>query len=232
MKVTNNKKGIILLSGGLDSVVSLAITKNEYKGIFALIFDYGQKAAKKELEAVNSISEFYRVSYKLITLPWLNEISQSALNKGDDIPIINETELDDKQITQSSAKAVWVANRNALFLNIAASFAESLGYDDIILGANKEEGATFKDNSVEFIQAMNNLLKYSVNNEIKVQAPLIYMTKEEIVKKGIELNIPFELLYSCYNGTNKHCGKCESCLRFKRALKKSNRDDIIVKIFG
>ena len=134
--------------------------------------------------------------------------------------------------SKNTANLVWVPNRNALFINIAASFAEAFGYNDIIIGANKEEGETFIDNSKEFITNINNSLKYSVNSKIEVKAPLIDMTKEEIVKKGIELNIPFHLIYSCYNGNGKHCGKCESCLRLKRALKNCSKFDIIDNIFG
>ena len=88
------------------------------------------------------------------------------------------------------------------------------------------------DNSKEFINAINNSLKYSVNSKVEVKAPLIDMTKSNIVKKGIELNIPFQKIYSCYNGTDKHCGKCESCLRLKRALKSLEKTDIINSIFG
>ena len=225
-------KAIILLSGGLDSVVSLAYLKEKYIDFLALTFDYSQKPAKTEIKSAKEIADFYHIEHKLIPLNWLGNISGSALNSSIEIPVLKEIELNNKNITKKSAKSVWVPNRNALFINIAASFAEAMGYNDIIIGANKEEGATFIDNSLEFINAVNNSLQYSVNTKIEVKAPLINMTKNDIVKKGIELNIPFRFIYSCYNGTVKHCGKCESCLRLKRALKNCERTDIINSIFS
>ena len=139
--------------------------------------------------------------------------------------------LNSQKLTKESAKSVWVPNRNALFINIAASFAEAQNYSHIIIGANKEEGETFKDNSKEFIKAINESLKNSINTDVQVLSPLENMNKEEIVKKGIELNIPFNMIYSCYNNTGKHCGKCESCTRLKRALQINNREDIIAMLF-
>ena len=220
-------KAIILLSGGLDSVVSYACLKNEYDEFFALTFDYSQKSIMEEIQAAKAISDFYGIKQKVISLKWLGEISGTH-----NIPVLSEDELNNIEITKNSAKAVWIPNRNALFLNIAASFAEASGFNDIIFGANKEESITFIDNSKKFVYTVNEMLKYSVNSKISVKAPLIDMTKDEIVKKGMELNIPFSLIYSCYNGTKKHCGVCESCLRLKRALKKCGRNDIINTIFG
>lgn len=222
---------IILLSGGLDSVVSLAIAKRQYNEIFSLTFNYGQKSFSAEKIAAQKIAEYYNIKNEVITLDWLSKISTSSLNTTDNVPQINSKDLDNLEIAENTAKAVWVPNRNALFVNIAACYAEAKNYNTIILGANKEEGETFKDNSVEFINAINNSLKNSVNQTIKLNAPLIEMTKEDIVNQGIKLNVPFDLIYSCYNSEKKHCGKCESCQRLKRALKLNNREDIINKIF-
>lgn len=222
-------KTIILLSGGLDSVVSLAIHKDDVK--LAILFDYGQKALNEEIKASKEIAKFYNIEHKIITLDWLKEISTSSLNTNEEIPVLTKDSLNDKTITESSAKSVWVPNRNALFINIAACFCEANNYNSIIIGANKEEGETFKDNSSKFIDAINESLKNSTNNNVKVLAPLINYTKEEIVKIAIEKEIPFNLLYSCYSNEEKHCGKCESCLRLKRALELNNRQDIISTIF-
>ena len=101
----------------------------------------------------------------------------------------------------------------------------------IIIGANKEESETFSDNSIQFINAMNELLLTSTNHQVKVLAPLIDLNKDEIVRKAIEVDVPLALMNSCYAGTNKHCGHCESCLRLKRALKNCNCDIIIKELF-
>lgn len=224
-------KSIILLSGGLDSVVSLALCIEKYNPELALTFNYGQKSFEAEYNASKNIAEYYSLNHKVIQLDWLKEISGSALTGKSDIPVMTTDNLNNQKLTKESAKSVWVPNRNALFINIAASFAEAQNYSHIIIGANKEEGETFKDNSKEFIKAINESLKNSINTDVQVLSPLENMNKDEIVKKGIELNIPFNMIYSCYNNTKKHCGKCESCTRLKRALQINNREDIIAMLF-
>ena len=139
--------------------------------------------------------------------------------------------MDNPEITKNSAKNVWIPNRNALFINLAACIAEAKNYSHIILGANKEEAKTFKDNSKDFLNAINLSLKNSTQNEVQVIAPLIDMDKDTIVKKGIELNVPFKKIYSCYDNQMKHCGVCESCLRLKRALQLNDRLDLIAELF-
>ena len=136
-------KAVILLSGGLDSLVALGYTKEKYGIELALTFDYGQKSAKQEIETSKKIAEFYNIKHKVIKLDWLKEITHTSLVSDDEIPT-------DNLGTKESASNVWVPNRNGLFLNIAASFADSFGYDYILFGANKDEGQTFSDNTEEF----------------------------------------------------------------------------------
>ncbi len=224
-------KAIVLLSGGLDSVVSLALIKEKCSKILALTFNYGQKSYFAEKRAAERISQYYDIEHKIIDLDWLSVISTSSLTTKDTIPYISKDNLDNKLIAQDTAKSVWVPNRNSLFVNIAACFAEAYNYDTIIIGANKEEGATFKDNSIEFVNAINTSLENSVNIKIELIAPLINMNKEEIVNIAIQKNVPLELIHSCYISEDKHCGFCESCQRLKRALEQNGRTDIIEKIF-
>lgn len=219
-------KSIILLSGGLDSVISLALLKEKYNITAALTFNYGQNSFQKEIENSKKLSDYYNLEHIVIDLPWLNEISTSTLNQNKGIP----TGEDLNDITQKS-KSLIVPNRNALFINIAGSIAEAKNFQYIIIGANEEESHNFKDNSKAFIQAINSSLKNSTENEVEVLAPLINYTKQEIVKKGIEKNAPFNLIHSCYKNGSKHCGICESCLRLKRALQLNGREDIIKDLF-
>ena len=224
-------KAVILLSGGLDSVVSLAKTINEYNVKLALTFNYGQKSFESELNSSKKIAEYFSIEHLVIALPWLAEVSNSSLNTSADIPEIDISELDNVSVAQKTSDLVWVPNRNGLFVNIAASIAESRDYTHIIIGANKEEGATFKDNSKEFIDAINNEFKYSVNKPITLIAPFINKTKKEMIEEAINLNVPFKFIFSCYSQNDKHCGKCESCLRLKRALELNDRHDIITLLF-
>ncbi|MFA7658533.1 MAG: 7-cyano-7-deazaguanine synthase QueC [Candidatus Gastranaerophilaceae bacterium] len=224
-------KSIILLSGGLDSLVSLALTKEEYNVKLALTFDYGQKSAEAEILASKKICEHYNIEHKIIKLDWLKEITQTALVSEKEIPTTALKDLCSDDFVNKSAVSVWVPNRNGTFLNIAAAFADSYSYDYIIFGANKEEGATFPDNTQEFIDRINAGFEYSTQKKPKAYAPLINLCKNDIVKVAIEHCVPLELTRSCYSAKEKHCGVCESCVRLKRALEENNCKEIIRVLF-
>lgn len=227
-----SKKAVILLSGGLDSVVSMAVTKEQMIDFeLALTFNYGQKSYKKEIAASSAIANYYGIAHKCIELDWLKEITNTSLVSEENVPEVSQNELDDSVLTKESMKNVWVPNRNGLFINIAAAYADSFGYDYIVIGANSEEAKTFSDNSKEFVEDTNKTLETSTNKDIKVLAPLIEYDKETIVKKALELNVPLNLVNSCYNNTPKHCGKCESCNRLKRALESAGAYELIEKLF-
>ncbi len=217
-----NNKSIILLSGGLDSLVSLGVCKTEYNVELALTFDYSQKAANSEISTSKKICDYYNIKHKVIQLDWLKEITHTALVSDKELPEGIDNPIE-------SAKAVWVPNRNGLFLNIAGSFADSENYTHIILGANKEEGETFPDNTQEFADRVNAAFEYSTLNKPKVLVPLINYDKNDIVNLALKNNLPLELVKSCYNGGEKHCGVCESCTRLKNALK-NNGDTHYIKI--
>lgn len=224
-------KSIILLSGGLDSFVSLALTREEYNIALALTFDYGQKSAEQEIFASEKICKHYNIEHKIIKLDWLKEITQTALVSEKEIPLTSLNDLYSDDFVNKSAVSVWVPNRNGAFLNIATCFADSFNYDYIIFGANKEEGQTFPDNTQEFIDKINKSFEYSTQKKPKVYAPLINLCKNDIVKTAIEHKVPLELTRSCYSTKEKHCGVCESCVRLKRALEYNNCVDIIKTLF-
>lgn len=228
---TDCKKGIILLSGGLDSLVSLGLAKEKYNITYALTFDYGQKSFEKEISASEKICAHYNIEHKVIKLDWLKEITQTSLVSEKEIPSVFLENLDSEEFTTKSAASVWVPNRNGVFLNIAGCFADSFGLDSIIFGANEEEGQTFPDNTQEFIDRINKSFEFSTQVKPKVYAPLINLSKNDIVKTAIEHSVPLELTRSCYSTEEKHCGICESCVRLKRALKANDCEDIINRIF-
>lgn len=224
-------KSVILLSGGLDSFVSLALTKEDYNIKLALTFDYGQKSVEREILASKKICEHYGIEHKVIKLDWLKEITQTSLVSEKEIPKTTLEDLGSDDFVNKSAASVWVPNRNGVFLNIAASFADSFDYDYIIFGANKEEGTTFPDNTQEFIDRLNSAFEYSTQKKPKAYAPLINLCKNDIVKTAVEHSVPLALTRSCYSTKEKHCGVCESCVRLKRALNENNCDDIIKALF-
>ena len=122
-------------------------------------------------------------------------------------------------------------NRNGLFLNIAGCFADGEDYDYILIGANKEEGQTFPDNSKNFIYRINAEFEFSTQKHPKVVAPLLNSDKNDIVKLALQYKIPLEYVRSCYAGDEKHCGKCESCTRLKNALMFNHDTHYIRELF-
>ena len=217
-------KAVVLLSGGLDSLVALGYTKDKYGICLALTFDYGQKSASKEIESSAEISSYYGIEHRVIKLDWLREITKTALVSDNAVPTENLG-------TKESAQAVWVPNRNGLFLNIAAAFADSYGLDYIIFGANKDEGATFPDNTEEFRNQISKVFETSTLKKPKVIAPLINYGKDDIVKIAMDNEIPLNMVRSCYNSGEKHCGVCESCKHLKNALIANHGEKYISILF-
>ena len=215
------KKAISVLSGGLDCTVATCVFDEEYE-IHAITFDYGQKAVKQEIDASKRICEKMGWMHEVIDLPWLSKISTSSLNTDADIPELGEDDLDDLDKSSETASNVWVPARNTVFTSIALSYAESIGAEIIIVGWNGEEGATFPDNSKQYMEKFNELIDVGSPDKIRIEAPAIDLNKEKIVELGIKVGAPMELSYSCYKGDDKPCGVCESCVRRKRAFKKLN----------
>lgn len=218
------KKAISVLSGGLDCTVATSMFAKDYE-ILAITFNYGQKAFKRELQASKEICEKMNWTHEVIDIPWLSKISNSTLNTDDDVPELKDEDLDDFEKSSESAGSVWVPARNTVFTSIALSYAESMGANAIIVGWNGEEGATFPDNSKGYLEKFNQLIEEGSPDEIKIEAPLIDLNKEEIVEMGIKYDAPMELSYSCYKGRKKQCGVCESCMRRKRAFENLGLED-------
>jgi 7-cyano-7-deazaguanine synthase len=213
------KKAISVFSGGLDCTVATCVYDKDYE-IHAITFNYGQKAFNQELKASKNICEKMGWRNEVIELPWLSKISTSSLNTCEDIPEVNEDDLDDADKSGETASSVWVPARNTVFTSIALSYAESIGAEIIIVGWNGEEGETFPDNSKEYMDEFNELISVGSPDKIRIEAPAINLNKEEIVELGVEVGAPMNLSYSCYKGGDEPCGICESCMRRKRAFKK------------
>lgn len=214
-------KAVVLLSSGLDSTVNLVLAKQEYEKVYALTFDYGQKAASKEILRSTNICNKYEIEHKVIKLDWLSQISNSSLNKGN-IPTKNQVDIKSKETSSITAKSVWVPNRNGVLLSIAASYAEAKGAEVIVPGFNKEEAQTFPDNTDDFLQAFNKGLEYSTQFP-KVQAKCFTtdLMKSDIVKLGKKMDAPFDMMWPCYFDGDNLCGQCESCQRFNKAMEEA-----------
>ncbi len=216
---------ILLMSGGLDSSANLALALEQGERPYLLNIQYGQRAAAREWEATQAFATFYRLGAGTLHLPWVGALGGSALTEfSQAMPKFEVSELDEEAKTQESSRAVWVPNRNGLFLSVAASVAEANDINQVLVGFNREEAATFADNTAEFMDAANLALSYSTRNSVRVRSYTVDWNKSEIVQALRSLKLkkfPFDLLWSCYQNGTKPCLQCESCQRLRRALEAS-----------
>lgn len=223
------KKAVILLSGGIDSSTTLVIAKSEGFECYALSFDYGQRH-KVELESAKKVAKHIGVKEHLIVSFDLRKIGGSALTSRIEIP---KKEPEGIPVT-------YVPARNTIFLSFGLAWAEVLQCPDIFIGANIVDYSGYPDCRPEYLQAferMANLAtKISVEGilKFKINAPLLYLTKSEIIKKGIELGLDYSLTWSCYDPQGdpenpSPCLKCPSCIYRLKGFKEAGIIDPLVK---
>ncbi len=217
------KKAVVLLSSGLDSAYNLAEAVQQFEVLLALTFNYGQRAATKEVQHSQQLANHFKVPHRVIELPWFKEFQSSALlNKDIPVPKADDLKIEDQSQSEKSAKVVWVPNRNGIFLNIAAAFAENLGAQFLVPGFNKEEAQTFPDNSEAFLKSLDQSFSFSTANKVQTHCFSTNMNKSQILAAAKKLELPFQSLWPCYEAMDQWCGECESCLRFKRALSEND----------
>ncbi len=210
-------RAIVLLSGGLDSCVTACIAKSRGYELHALSFDYGQRH-KKELESSKNIAKKLGIDHRIIKIE-LPERSD-ALTGSLSVPHNREI---GKEIP-----VTYVPARNTIFIAYALSWSEVINADAIFIGANAIDFSGYPDCTKEYIEAWNNLIKVGMkNNGVRVVAPLIDMNKAEIIKEGAKLGAPFELTWSCYEGREKACGVCDSCMLRLKGFKEAGLKDPI-----
>jgi 7-cyano-7-deazaguanine synthase len=216
----SSKKAVVLLSSGLDSSIASALANEQGWSIeLAITFDYGQRAAHREIEHSRKIAAMLGTTHRVITLPWFSEFKQAgALLSNESLPTPNLAQLSDERFASESAKRVWVPNRNGVMLEIAAGFAEDANCAAVVVGFNSEEAATFPDNSFEYMKALDEALRFSTATGVKIISPTALLDKIEIVAEAKRINFPLADVWTCYESNEKMCGRCESCVRFKRAL--------------
>jgi 7-cyano-7-deazaguanine synthase len=215
---TDTKRSVVLLSSGLDSTVNLFEAKQKSEVLLALTFNYGQRAAIREVERAARIAKCAEVRHQVIDLTWFADFTKTSLvNRGASVPTKKSVSIDDLKVSHETAKAVWVPNRNGIFLNVAAGFAEGVGADWIVPGFNAEEAATFPDNTDDFLKAATASFRFSTANHVEAMCFTTALNKTQIVRRGRLLGAPFELMWPCYFAGENPCGECESCQRFIRA---------------
>jgi len=219
------KNAVCLISGGLDSYVTASIAKHEGYSIYALSFNYGQQH-NKEIECAKKIAYDINSKEHIIFNIEINKFKGSALiDKSLKIPNNNKLEEIGKSIPST-----YVPARNTIFLSISLAYAEVINADAIYIGVNNTDYSGYPDCRPEYIKAYQKMAdiatKKSIEGKnIKICAPLLFLSKAEIIKKGVDLKISFEKTWSCYNGKNKSCGKCESCLLRLKGFKEAKVKD-------
>lgn len=217
------KRSIVLLSGGMDSLVTAAIAVNESDEIYFLHLNYKQKTQEKELLSFKQITRFYNPKGTLIIdIDYLSKIGGSSLTDNK-IKIKNHTETDE------TVPNSYVPFRNGNLLAIATSWAEVIGASKIYIGAVEEDSSGYPDCRESFYKAYQKAIDNGTKNETKIEivTPIIHLEKSEIIKIGNELGAPFEYSWSCYKENEEACGVCDSCYLRINAFKKAGLKDPI-----
>ena len=222
--MNSKSTAICLVSGGMDSCVTAAIARQENQEIAFLHVSYGQRTERRERQSFDDIADFYHVEKRLdVSIEYLARIGGSSLT---DASIeVAEANLESKEIPTS-----YVPFRNANMLSIATSWAEVLKATRIYIGAVAEDSSGYPDCRPEFYQAFEQTIEVGTKPEtnIKIVAPIIDLSKAEIVKKGLELNAPLHLSWSCYRNEDAACGKCDSCALRLRGFQQAGAVDPIL----
>lgn len=223
----NNDLAIVLVSGGMDSLVVAAMAKEKHSDLSFLHLNYGQKTSHKERDCFDQIADHYQVDkkhQKIIDMTFLSQIGGSSLTDSR----IEVTKFEgDSNIIPSS----YVPFRNTHIIAMAVSWAEVIGAKKIYIGANYEDSPGYPDCRPSYYEAYNKLIKEGTKDGlIEVLTPVIMMKKSEIVKSAIQLKAPLELTWSCYARADKACGECDSCALRLRGFKEANQQDPITYI--
>lgn len=227
---TDQRKAVVLLSGGMDSCVSTAIAREQHgAGNLALLHaGYGQRTQERERRAFEAIADFYGVRERLVVqLDHFRAIGGSALT--DENISVPENELGLSGPRGNAIPVTYVPFRNAHFLSVAVSWAEAIGAGAIYIGAVAEDSSGYPDCRPEYYRVFQELIRAGTRPEtqIEIVTPVITLKKSEIIRRGIELGAPLHLTWSCYQNEDMACGACDSCLLRLRAFAEAGVPDPI-----
>lgn len=218
----NKPLAVAALSGGMDSCVTIAIALQKYD-LALLHVNYGQRTEARELKAFHDIAGYYKIKRKLIVdLDYLTKIGGSSLT--DHNMKVTKADLLNTEIPSS-----YVPFRNANLLSICVSWAEALSAEAVFIGAVYEDSSGYPDCRPEFFEAFEKMVNIGTKpgTNIKIVTPIINMSKSEIITKGMELNAPLQLTWSCYQNEDEACGECDSCALRLRGFQNAGFEDPI-----
>jgi len=217
------KKAVCIISGGMDSALSSTMAKDEGYEIIAIHFNYGQRTEIKELECFRKVATFIEAtkSYE-IDLPFFKDIGCSALtDKSIEVP---------RSGLEEGVPITYVPFRNGIFLSIAAAIAEKHGAEALYIGVVEEDSSGYPDCRASYIKQMQKAIKLGTKEEtsVEIKMPLVALKKSQIVQKSLELSVPLEHTWSCYQEENEACGVCDSCRLRLNAFEEAGVKDPIV----
>lgn len=221
-------KALVLSSGGVDSTTCVALAVSEYgkENVVSLSVTYGQKHSK-EIQCADAVAKYYGIEHIVLDLSEMFRFSDCSLLEHSGTEIPHESYDSQIQKTNGSPVSTYVPFRNGLFISSASAIALSKKCDVIYYGAHSDDsaGSAYPDCSPEFNKAMGDAVYFGSGKQLKIVAPFVNLTKKDVVKKGLELNAPYQLTWSCYEGKEKQCGKCGTCIDRKRAFEENGVKD-------
>jgi 7-cyano-7-deazaguanine synthase len=201
-------RAVCLLSGGMDSAVVLSIAQDRGYDLFPLTLDYGQKTKGKEISCAEKICQRLGIrEFRLISLPFLGDLGKSLLT--------------------SDGEDTYVPFRNSILISLATAYAEVISASAIFIGVSSVD-TEYPDTTPDYIQAMQGVIRVgSKKKDIDLKAPLLYLSKADIILLGLKLGTPFELTWSCYFDNEKPCGSCDSCQKRREGFRRAGLNDPI-----
>ena len=210
---------VLIASGGLDSTTLLYRLIHEKKEIYALTFNYGQKHIK-EVEFAKKNCEKFNINHKILSL---ESITHAGLFGNSSLT--SEGSIPEGDYAEENMMSTVVPNRNMIMLSMALAYAISIGAGEVYYGAHAGDHAIYPDCRPEFVESMITVAKLCHYWPIEIKAPYLYISKGEILKEGINLNVDYSLTWTCYKGNEKACGECGSCVERLEAFAQNNIED-------
>lgn len=217
------KKAVVLFSGGLDSLTALHLAKSQGFEVYAMSFDYGQRHDKELQVAKKAASACNVKEHKVVSLN-MNAWGGSALTD-------ENIQVPEHKNETSEIPVTYVPARNMIFLSVAASYAEAIGAQDVFIGVSQVDYSGYVDCRQEFIEAMEAAINKGTvcgaeeGKPIKIHAPFMHKTKAEEIQIGMDLGVDYSLSWTCYNGFEKACGVCDSCVLRLKAFEEAGFQD-------
>ncbi len=216
------QRAVCIISGGMDSTLAAFMMKDKGYDIIGVHFNYGQRTEKKELECFENICDKLEVTERyVLDMDFFRQLGASALtDENIDVPTGG---------IEEGIPVTYVPFRNGIFLSMAAAIAEKHAASAIAIGVVEEDSSGYPDCRESFIEAMQHAINLGTKDEtnITIEMPLVHLKKSQIVKKALEMQVPLELTWSCYQSEDEACGVCDSCRLRLKGFKEAGASDPI-----